>query len=239
MEQMETRLALAHMALQIAINPIVFTDEMWVEFGKPRRQWNVSRYPGVDRNTYAIHNKDTEKRPIRLMFWGAIIQGFKGPCHVWEEDSVKDKRHFQEIMNEKNQIRHQRQEFNQQQAQVPTSWQYEALTNLNSMIENLNKEEGRSGRHKRRKRKAEQTFKEKELEFTSKEDINWVSYQERVLRPKLYPWMESLQKTLGVPYLYLVKDNAPSHQTTRRIDEDERLSHGILTLKWPSKSLPI
>jgi len=170
------------------------------------------------------------------MFWDAIIQGFKGPCHVWEEDSVEDKRHFQEIVNEENQIRHQRQEFNQQQAQFPTSWQYEALTNLNSMIENLNKEEGRSGRHKRRKRKAEQLFKEKELEFTSKGGINWVSYRERVLRPKLYPWMESLRKTLGVPYLYLVEDNAPSHQTARRIDEDECLSHGILTLNWPSKS---
>ncbi|RPA88806.1 hypothetical protein L873DRAFT_1724535, partial [Choiromyces venosus 120613-1] len=37
MEQLEARLAFAHMALQIAINTIVFTDEIWVEFGKPRR----------------------------------------------------------------------------------------------------------------------------------------------------------------------------------------------------------
>ncbi|RPB04650.1 hypothetical protein L873DRAFT_1928331 [Choiromyces venosus 120613-1] len=35
-EQMEARLAFAHMALQIAINTVVFTDEMWVEFNSLR-----------------------------------------------------------------------------------------------------------------------------------------------------------------------------------------------------------
>jgi len=48
--------------------------------------------------------------------------------------------------------------------------------------------------------------------------------------------MESLRNTLGVPFLYLVEDNAPSHQTARRVDDEERRSHGILTLNWPSKS---
>ena len=102
LEQMEARLAFAHMALQIAINTIVFTDEMSVEFGKPWQQRNVSRYHGADRNTYAIHNKDKEHQPIHLMFWGAIIQGFKGPCHVWEEDTVEDKRTFQDIVDKEN-----------------------------------------------------------------------------------------------------------------------------------------
>ncbi|RPA92059.1 hypothetical protein L873DRAFT_1711657, partial [Choiromyces venosus 120613-1] len=34
-ENLEARLVFAHMTLQIAINTIVFTDEMWVEFNKP------------------------------------------------------------------------------------------------------------------------------------------------------------------------------------------------------------
>ncbi|RPA96404.1 hypothetical protein L873DRAFT_1694580, partial [Choiromyces venosus 120613-1] len=37
-EHLEARLVFAHMVLQIAINTIVFTDEMWVEFNKPQHQ---------------------------------------------------------------------------------------------------------------------------------------------------------------------------------------------------------
>ncbi|RPA90330.1 hypothetical protein L873DRAFT_1879320 [Choiromyces venosus 120613-1] len=48
--------------------------------------------------------------------------------------------------------------------------------------------------------------------------------------------MEALKERLGVPQLNLVEDNAPSHQTTRRVDEEERKSHRIVTLNWPPKS---
>lgn len=82
-EHIESRLAFAHMALHIAIQWIVFTDEMWVEFNSTRRQRNVSRVKGVDPNEWAIHDKDGEKPTIRVMFWGAICLGYKGPCHIW------------------------------------------------------------------------------------------------------------------------------------------------------------
>ena len=66
--------------------------------------------------------------------------------------------------------------------------------------------------------------------------INWVSYRERVLRPKLYPFIDELQRKTGMPVTYLVEDNAPAHQTARSIDQLERKQRGIITLDWPSKS---
>ena len=66
--------------------------------------------------------------------------------------------------------------------------------------------------------------------------INWVSYRERVLRPKLYPFIDELQRKTGMPVTYLVEDNAPAHQRARSIDQLERQQRGIITLNWPSKS---
>ncbi|KAG0132209.1 hypothetical protein HOY82DRAFT_538892 [Tuber indicum] len=78
-KHMKAHLAFAHITLQIAVNTIVFTDEM--------RQQNVSRYRGVDANKYTIHDKDSEKQPIWVMFWGTIIPSTKGPYHIWEPDT--------------------------------------------------------------------------------------------------------------------------------------------------------
>lgn len=66
--------------------------------------------------------------------------------------------------------------------------------------------------------------------------INWVSYRERVLRPKLYPFIDELQRETGMPVTYLVEDNAPAHQTAQAVDDVERKERGIITLNWPSKS---
>jgi hypothetical protein len=170
------------------------------------------------------------------MFWGAIILGEKGPYHIWEPDSDQEKQEYQQIVDKENRIRLEKQQFNQQQAQLPGTWQYEEFITFNNNIEQVNLAEGRTGRHKRKRRNLHQMFHETKLDFTSKGGINWVSYRERVLRPKLYPWMASLRERLNVPFLYLVEDNAPSHQTARKVDEEERKIHGIETLNWPSKS---
>ncbi|RPB04436.1 hypothetical protein L873DRAFT_1799304 [Choiromyces venosus 120613-1] len=41
---------------------------------------------------------------------------------------------------------------------------------------------------------------------------------------------------MNIPHLYLVEDNAPSHQTARSVDKEERKEKGIVTLDWPLKS---
>lgn len=52
--------------------------------------------------------------------------------------------------------------------------------------------------------------------------INWVSYRERVLRPKLYSFIDDLQRKTGMPLTYLVEANAPAHQTAQTVDAIER-----------------
>jgi len=71
-DHIESRLAFAHMPLQIAINTIVFTDEIWVEFNITRRKHgNVLCVVGEDRYKWAIHDRHDENT-IRLIFWEAI-----------------------------------------------------------------------------------------------------------------------------------------------------------------------
>lgn len=52
----------------------------------------------------------------------------------------------------------------------------------------------------------------------------------------LYPWIDKLQASTGLPITYLVEDNAPSHQTVQRVDKALRTKKGIITFNWPSKS---
>jgi len=57
-------------------------------------------------------------------------------------------------VSRENKIRHDKQEENIAQAAIDGSWQHEVLEEVNASIEQENKEEGRTGRHKRRKRNA-------------------------------------------------------------------------------------
>ena len=110
--QIESRLHFAHMALHIAIHSIVFTDEMWVEFNSARRQTHVSRIRGADPFRWTIHNKNSDAT-IRVMFWGAIVIGHRGPYHIWEKDMEEDKKHFAAVVAEENAIRLQEVQYNQ------------------------------------------------------------------------------------------------------------------------------
>jgi len=65
-------------------------------------------------------------------------------------------------------------------------------------------------------------FKMQRLNFTSKCGINWISYRLRILRPKLYPFINHLQWKTRMPITYLVEDNTPAHQKAREVDFSER-----------------
>ena len=234
-QHIDSRLAFCHMALNIVIREIVFTDEMWIQFNSVRRQQNVTRKRGVDPHQWAIHKKQNHNT-IRVMFWGAICLNDRGPYHIWEKETHEDERHYQEIVAHENQVQQERQEHNQAQAAIPGTWQSRALEEINSNIERQNVEEERQGRHKRRRRGPHQEFKEEQLKFQRKGGINWVAYRTRVLEPLLYPWINELQASTGMPVTYLVEENAPAHQTVQRIDAEERTKRGIITFKWPSNS---
>ncbi|RPB04657.1 hypothetical protein L873DRAFT_1840402 [Choiromyces venosus 120613-1] len=108
---------------------------------------------------------------------------------------------------------------------------------MNQNIETSDYNERHIGRKKRKRQKAEQIFKPKELKFTSKRGIKWVSYYEHVLPLKLCLWMKGLKDEMHISHVYLIKDNVLSHQTARQVNDKERQSHRIIALDWSSKSL--
>lgn len=122
-EHMEARLAFAHMALHIAMHHIVITDEMWVELNSIRRAFNLSRKRGVDPNEWAIHDK--KATTIRVMFWGAICMGHRGPYHIWEQETEDDQDRHRAIIQTENTICQEQQTVNQTQASIPGTWQFE------------------------------------------------------------------------------------------------------------------
>ena len=67
----------------------MFTDETWVELvnGKQRRR-KVSRPKGS--NPYGYAREKTKSEP-RMVFWGAIAFGFKGPPWIWDKASATEK----------------------------------------------------------------------------------------------------------------------------------------------------
>jgi len=99
-------------------------------------------------------------------------KGHRGPFHIREKDTEADKKHWAEIVNQENVKRARRTSENQALAHEEGTWQREALVEFNMNIERINVEEGRTGRHKKRKRKAEAMFKEDKLKVTSKGTVN-------------------------------------------------------------------
>jgi len=102
---------------------------------------------------------------------------------------------------------------------------------INRNIEEENIREGREGRRKRRQGASQQEYREEQFQYRSKGGVNWVSCRDRVLNPLLYPWINQLQAQTGMPVTYLVKDNAPAHQTVQRIDRELRHTKEIITFQ--------
>lgn len=96
------------------------------------------------------------------------LLGHHGPYHIWEKDTDADKKHWREIVDQENGKRARRIADNQASAHIESTWQRNALEEFNANIDRTNIMEGRTGRHKKRKRKPEAMFKEPELKFTSK-----------------------------------------------------------------------
>lgn len=210
---------------------------MWVEFNSPRREGNVSRPKGANPYDFAIH-EDFNPNPIKLMFWGCIAYGFKGPCYIWEKDTEEEQARYQELLQAENHRRRHLQAQHIERARIPGTVENRILTEFNANIDRINVRERRTGRNKRRHRRAEnmEEFKVRELKWQSKGGINWASYQQKVLHPLLYPFINHIQTQSGEPLVYLVEDNAPAHKTAQSVDSEVRYQKGIITFNWPSKS---
>lgn len=225
------RLAFAHMASSIIIARIVFTDKMWVEFNSSRRMKWVTRPKGSDPHEYAIHRQNDEGT-IRIMFWGAICLGCKGPYHIWKSTNDADKQRYKEIAIEVNRARAECVLKRQAQAKIPGTPEWKELIEFNANIDAINQRENCTGNRKGKYRTADKMFKEDPIrEYEGRGGITWQAYQEKMVNSILYPWIDELQKLTGIPITYLVEDNAPAHTTIKSLHSAERAQRGIITLK--------
>ena len=97
------------------------------------------------------------------------LAGNRGPYHIWEKDSEEDKKHWNQIIEEENEKRAYRMAENQVLAHEKGTWQKQALDEFNQRVDEINASEKRTGRHKKRKRKPEDMFREGKVTFTSKD----------------------------------------------------------------------
>jgi hypothetical protein len=241
-KMMHDRVVLAQLGLTIDICRIVFTDEIWVEFNTRRQQRNQTRKKG--ENPYNCPRPKIREKGTRLMFTSAInsLVG-QAPGFVYPKPTEESKKRNFEVYQEMEQERKERAEKRVALAADPASEESRQVAAFNADIDRQNQEQGRTGRHKLRHRKAEQVFKRHPLPNPAKTKggVNWTQYREQFLLPILYPWIrEVLQPKLleetGDDTVWLVEDNAPCHQTARAVDIVARAAMRIHTFDWPAHS---
>jgi hypothetical protein len=101
---MAKRLAFAHEAIQWSrerLQNTMFTDEVWAMGGTHTQSYITIKNDGSENifsTTYAVQKRS--KAPA-WMFWGAIIQGQKGPARFWEKEwgTMTSEKYISYILN--------------------------------------------------------------------------------------------------------------------------------------------
>jgi hypothetical protein len=230
------RIRLAEEGLEIPEDAIVYSDEMWVEFNKLRRKGNQSRKRGSDPYLQA-DQRDKDEGTIRIMVWAAIAKGFRSQLYIYDPDDILSPEEQRLVIDEANKILKDRTARRAAAALEEGTEEYDILEAANESVRVANEEEGRTGRHKRRRKNPKTLFKERPVpEQLTKDGINWSRYREKVCEGVLYPFCQQVKAATGHDTIYLIEDNAPAHQTVERVDRDRRTELGIKTLDWPANS---
>jgi hypothetical protein len=230
------RVRLAEEGLEIPEDAIVYSDEMWVEFNKLRRQGNQSRKRGSDPYLQADH-RDKDEGTIRMMVWAAIAKGFKTQLYIYDPDDILSPEEQRLVIAEANQLLKDRTARRAAAALQEGTEEHAILDAANEKVRVANEEEGRTGRHKKRKKNPQTLFKERAVpDKLTTGGINWSRYRDKVCEGVLYPFCEQVKKATGHDTIYLIEDNAPAHQTVERVDRERREELGIKTLDWPANS---
>jgi len=77
---------------------------------------------------------------------------------------------------------------------------------------------------------------EKFTRFEDSKGIDWWLYAKRIYLDLLYPYYEAVQRANPDKEVYLVEDNAPSHQKASRFLEEVRKERGIRKVPHPPNS---
>src|SRR5262245_49762137 len=108
-------------------------------------------------------------------------------------------------------------------ARQPGTQEHRILQEINTNTQQLDRDNPLPSGRSRMPRRPEWEFKIERAtrDRNTQGGIDWWRYREDVLKPKLYPWADSIARQTG-QVVYIVEDNASPHAKAKRFSEQER-----------------
>jgi transposase len=172
---------------------VIWTDETSVQLSGLRGKRRIWRLPSEAFDPHCIRRRWKGKK--EFMFWGSFSWDFKGPCHIWKDETKEEKKYAKAKLAELNAAKEENDH---------NEWdrQYQ--------LRRENAEANRGQRHGGRRAVWKHTKKTGLLERASgKGGIDWWRHQQTILLPKLFPFAHKCKrKRLDT---LVMEDNAAPH----------------------------
>lgn len=199
-----------------------------------RRQRKVSRPKGANPYDYSCPK---HRVTLRIMCWGAVAGGIKGPSYIWANETNEEKKYSDNLVAEL--IRKDEEEVTRlrELALIAGIDEFRKLKNIH--CQRLNGPRTATGRQPPRpppqwiRRKAKFEWR------STAGGIDWVRYREQILYSRLYSFLHKFREEDPGREKWLVEDNATPHtgatnHDSRWVQEMEPL--GIFRCNRPSNS---
>jgi hypothetical protein len=191
---------------------VIWSDETSVTWGGQRGRLRVWRTSSEAYNYHCIRRR--WKGFKQFMFWGCFSYDAKGPCHIWEEETAKEKKEAKEYMDKENE---------RNEAGKREEWELETAMRRVRLAR-------RMGGAKPKWRWCAKTGK---LERKAcRGGIDWYRYWRVILEKKLLPFAKRCK--LARPGTIVQEDNAPAH--THHHQAIIYNLWEIMKLIWPANS---
>lgn len=148
------------------------------------------------------------------MFWALFLYNKKGPYHIWEDETDKEKKESKKWLDEMN---------IHLEAECKAAWEIETAMRRLRITRNIS-------RKKPTWRWNEQTGKL--VRKATRGGIDWYRYYKVILQKKLLPFAKRCK--LSRPGIIVQEDNAPSHAHKHQGKVYQLWN--IIKLLWPSNS---
>ena len=186
-EMMEARLAFCLKYKNMDWRRVIWTDETSVVLGHRRGRRRVWRRPDERFLKHVIQRR--WKGCKEFMFWGAFSWYEKGPCHIWKDETTKEKKASKADLEARNALT---------EAAHKATWELE--TGMRRM--GLRNKPGKKPQWRYNKKTGAAVR-------DGKGGIDWYRYQEVILKPKLIPWAK--KHGLAHAGTIVQEDGAPAH----------------------------
>lgn len=167
---------------------VIWSDETSVTMGGQRGRIRVWRMTSEAYDKHCIRRR--WKGFKEFMFWGCFSYDRKGPCHIWEDETPKEKREAEKWLEEKNAAL---------EPICKEEWEIENSMRRLRITRNI----------PGRKPTWQWNKKNGKLVRDSKGGIDWYRYYKCVLSPKLLPFAKECAKDR--PNTIVQEDNASPH----------------------------